>query len=140
MKSLLQSTILLLTATSLAAEPKLQPNAEQQSKLTPDGVLAELLAGNERYAKGKLSEHDVPARIKAGKTVSGFVYRHNESICAPTSFAPYELDVEGVPPEDLLQAYLPDGKLAEEQASGKPHSSFSDHEMSSKFLAFKAYR
>lgn len=68
MKALLQSTILILTAAGLAAEPKLQPDAKEQGKMTPDGVLADLLAGNERFAKGELTRHDVPARVKAGTT------------------------------------------------------------------------
>ncbi len=66
MKLLLQSTILILSAAGLVAEPKLQPNAEQQGKMTPDGVLTDLMAGNERFAKGQLTSQDVPARIKAG--------------------------------------------------------------------------
>lgn len=66
MKLLLQSTLLLLAAASLTAETKLQPNAEEQAKMTPDGVLKDLLAGNERFAKGELTARDVPARVKAG--------------------------------------------------------------------------
>ena len=58
------------------------------------------------------------ARRKSGGTVSGFVYRHNESVCAPINFAAFETDVEGLAQEDLVTAYLPDGKLPERQTSG----------------------
>ena len=44
---------------------KLPPTAEEQKALTPKAVLKDLLAGNKRYAKGKLSEPNVVKRVKA---------------------------------------------------------------------------
>ncbi|MEM7681950.1 MAG: carbonic anhydrase family protein [Planctomycetota bacterium] len=43
-------------------------SAEQQAELTPDDVLADLLAGNERYVKGKVSKPDITERIAATAT------------------------------------------------------------------------
>ena len=39
--------------------------AEEQAKLTPGAVLAELMAGNKRYVAGELSDPNVKARVKA---------------------------------------------------------------------------
>lgn len=39
----------------------------EQKTMTPDSVLADLLAGNERYVAGKLSDGNVKARVKAAK-------------------------------------------------------------------------
>jgi len=50
---------------SKAAKTNLPVNAEQQAKLTPDGVMADLLEGNKRYVAGQLSDPNVVPRIKA---------------------------------------------------------------------------
>ncbi|BCX48624.1 carbonic anhydrase [Haloferula helveola] len=47
----------------------LQPDAETQKKLTPESVLKDLMAGNERYTKGELSDPNVKARVE--KAVEG---------------------------------------------------------------------
>ena len=40
----------------------------QQAELTPDAVLADLMAGNERYVAGTLSAPDIHARVSATST------------------------------------------------------------------------
>jgi len=47
----------------------MQPSAESQKTLTPDSVLAELVAGNESYVSGETAEPNVKARRDAA--VSG---------------------------------------------------------------------
>lgn len=44
-------------------------NADEQAKLTPDAVIADLKAGNERYVKGQLTNWDFGAQVK--KTSKG---------------------------------------------------------------------
>ena len=39
--------------------------SEEQAALSPDAVLADLLAGNARYVEGKLTERDIPKEVKA---------------------------------------------------------------------------
>ncbi len=51
-----------LLLPTLAAE--LQPTAEQQKQLTPKGVLEELMAGNVRYASGKVADPNILARVE----------------------------------------------------------------------------
>lgn len=54
------------SAALLHAEPAaLQPTAESQKTLTPDSVLAELVAGNEAYVAGKTADPNVRARREA---------------------------------------------------------------------------
>lgn len=56
------------TGAAIAADPghgKLPPTAEEQKALTPKSVLEDLLAGNERYVSGKLTDPNVIKRIKA---------------------------------------------------------------------------
>lgn len=50
----------------LAAETKQIPlTAEQQKALTPDKVLADLMAGNKRYVAGELTDPNIKANIAA---------------------------------------------------------------------------
>ena len=56
---------LSLILSGLAFADKLQPTAESQAALTPDSVLADLVAGNERYADGSVSEVDISKRREA---------------------------------------------------------------------------
>ena len=73
MKSPYLISIGLVTAFAIAvvAQEKSAPTAnlpvtaEQQEKLTPDSVLADLMAGNKRFSKGELSPPNVLPRIKA---------------------------------------------------------------------------
>jgi len=39
--------------------------SEEQAALSPDAVLADLLAGNARYVEGELTERDIPKEVKA---------------------------------------------------------------------------
>ena len=39
--------------------------SEEQAALSPDAVLADLLAGNARYVEGKLTERDITKEVKA---------------------------------------------------------------------------
>lgn len=55
----------IASAALLHAEQTLQPNAESQKTLTPDSVLAELVAGNEAYIAGKAADPNVKARREA---------------------------------------------------------------------------
>ncbi|QTN33062.1 carbonic anhydrase [Akkermansiaceae bacterium] len=55
----------IASAALLHAEPTMQPNAESQKTLTPDSVLAELVAGNEAYVAGKTADPNVKARRDA---------------------------------------------------------------------------
>jgi carbonic anhydrase len=55
---------------STAEEARQTPvSAEQQKALTPDQVLADLMAGNKRFMAGKVTDLDIKANIKA--TASG---------------------------------------------------------------------
>jgi len=56
---------LLVTHLSGAAEGPLPPTAEQQKELTPKAVLAELVAGNQRFVEGKPAPANTSARIQA---------------------------------------------------------------------------
>lgn len=56
---------ILACSLPAAAETKLPPTAAQQKALTPQAVLDDLMAGNQRYASGKLSAPDVAKRIEA---------------------------------------------------------------------------
>jgi carbonic anhydrase len=65
MKSTIISAILLVTLP-LAAENKQTPlTADQQKALTPDKVLADLMAGNKRYVAGELTDPNIKANIAA---------------------------------------------------------------------------
>ncbi len=46
-------------------EDNLPVSAEQQGELTPDDVLSDLLAGNQRFIDGKLPQYDVAANLEA---------------------------------------------------------------------------
>jgi len=48
-----------------AQDTQLPVTKEEQQELTPDAVLAELVAGNARFVAGKLTHTDVTARIAA---------------------------------------------------------------------------
>ncbi len=65
-------TIKLLTAiVSLSAMTGLaygQTTKAEQAKITPDEVLKELMAGNERYVSGNLSKIDLKAQVTATST------------------------------------------------------------------------
>jgi len=50
---------------SLKADDNLPITAEQQQKLTPDAVLADLMKGNKRYAAGNISEPNIKDRVEA---------------------------------------------------------------------------
>lgn len=61
-------TALIFSAFQLsqAEEAKQTPvTAEQQKALTPDQVLADLMAGNKRYVAGELTDLDIKANVKA---------------------------------------------------------------------------
>lgn len=60
--------MLALASTAFAQTSALPPTSEQQKSLTPDGVLEELLAGNKRYAEGKISGPNILERIQATST------------------------------------------------------------------------
>ncbi|MCH7224851.1 carbonic anhydrase family protein [Haloferula sp. A504] len=65
MKNIISTTSLLsLLAVGGLSAATLQPDAEAQKALTPDGVLKDLMEGNARYVEGKLSDANVTARIK----------------------------------------------------------------------------
>jgi carbonic anhydrase len=64
----MKSTIsaILLASLPLAAETKQTPlTADQQKALTPEKVLADLMAGNKRYVAGELTEQNIKANIAA---------------------------------------------------------------------------
>lgn len=74
MKKRTMKSTTILTLTTLAAfaavliaqeKTNLPVTSEQQSKLTPDSVLADLQEGNKRYMKGELSDPNVVPRIAA---------------------------------------------------------------------------
>lgn len=57
---------LIACASFLQAQPAtLQPTRETQKTLTPDSVLAELVAGNEAYVAGKTADPNVKERREA---------------------------------------------------------------------------
>lgn len=64
MKHIPTTALLSLLAVGSLAATTLQPDAEAQKKLTPDSVLKDLMAGNERYVEGKLSDPNVLPRVK----------------------------------------------------------------------------
>lgn len=70
MKHILIPAALLTCITIIHAEPDKQTpvTAEQQKSYTPDQVLAELLAGNERFITGKLTDLNIQANIAASST------------------------------------------------------------------------
>lgn len=73
MKNKLKTALVILTpalllSTSAARGGDLPPTAEEQKKLTPKGVLAELVAGNQRYAANKPTAPNITERIAATAT------------------------------------------------------------------------
>ncbi|MGB6221117.1 carbonic anhydrase family protein [Haloferula sp.] len=56
----------LLSGSLYAAD--LPPTAEEQKALTPKAVLDQLMAGNARYAEGKLANPNIEKRLKATST------------------------------------------------------------------------
>jgi len=46
---------------------KLPVTAEEQAKMTPDSVLKDLMAGNERFMAGEVTERDVKANLEASQ-------------------------------------------------------------------------
>lgn len=67
MKYILTAAILLNHLPAIHAEDTKQTpvTAEQQKALTPDQVLADLMAGNERYVAGELTDMNIKANIAA---------------------------------------------------------------------------
>ena len=62
--------LLALTTPVLEASPSADVlTREEQAALTPDGILAELKAGNDRFVRGALTSRDYPAQVQA--TASG---------------------------------------------------------------------
>lgn len=59
------SSISLIDAENAKQTPV---TAEQQKALTPDQVLADLMAGNERFSAGKLTDLNIQASIAASST------------------------------------------------------------------------
>ncbi|MBT8038168.1 MAG: carbonic anhydrase [Verrucomicrobiae bacterium] len=58
------STLLISSALlGLSSMASAQTTADQQKAMTPDGVLAYLMAGNKRFAENKLTPKNVPERI-----------------------------------------------------------------------------
>ncbi len=66
------STIAIASAALLSALPAfsqdaaLQPTAEVQKNLTPDGVIKDLMAGNAAFVKAQSAEPNIKARRKVG--------------------------------------------------------------------------
>lgn len=67
MKYTLITALLLGSFTATFAETAKQTpvTAEQQKKFTPDQVLSDLMAGNERFAAGELTDLNIKANIAA---------------------------------------------------------------------------
>lgn len=60
------SAVIAISTPVWADQAKQTPvSAEEQKALTPEKVLAELMAGNKRYVAGKLTDLDVKENIKA---------------------------------------------------------------------------
>lgn len=68
------TTLVLLPAVAMASMhghaegSDLPPTKAEQDALTPDAVLADLMAGNERYVAGKLSDPNIVTSVKASST------------------------------------------------------------------------
>lgn len=62
---ILSAAIASVSFLHAAPSESLQPDAESQKALTPDSVLAELIAGNDAYVAGKLADPNVEARREA---------------------------------------------------------------------------
>jgi carbonic anhydrase len=58
------TSALLVYALPTIAQTKLPPSAEEQKKLTPQEVLDDLMAGNQRYTEGKLTDSGILKRIE----------------------------------------------------------------------------
>lgn len=67
MKHTLITALILSSITPVFAESAKQTpvTAEQQKAMTPDQVLADLIAGNERYVAGQLTDLNIKANIAA---------------------------------------------------------------------------
>jgi carbonic anhydrase len=67
MKHTLITAILITCITPIFAEPAKQTpvTAEEQKALTPDQALADLIAGNECYVAGNLTDLNIKANIAA---------------------------------------------------------------------------
>ena len=70
-----RTTITFITALSIgtflpiaATAENLPVTAEEQKAMTPDSALKDLMDGNARYVKGKLSAPNITARVKAATT------------------------------------------------------------------------
>ena len=63
LKLTLLSALFALSTSGYSQD--LPPTQAEQAKLTADSVLKDLLAGNERYAAGKHTEPNAPARVQA---------------------------------------------------------------------------
>jgi len=59
------SLLVKLSFVFLASAALAVTTAEQQKALTPDAVLQDLMAGNERFVAGKLTEKNWPAQVQA---------------------------------------------------------------------------
>lgn len=66
-------TITLITSVislSLSSLVSAQNTEDKQENLTPDAVLAELMAGNERFAHNQLTKKNVTERMANTSTMS----------------------------------------------------------------------
>ncbi len=70
MKNTLITALLISSITPIFAEPAKQTpvTSEEQKALTPDQALADLMAGNERYMAGKLTDLNIKANIAESAT------------------------------------------------------------------------
>ena len=46
------------------------------------------------------------SETRRGRRVEGFVYREEERMCAPTSFASFEKDTEGMGDDEITEAFV----------------------------------
>ena len=49
------------------------------------------------------------SETRRGQRVEGYVYREKEKTCAPTNFAAYERDTEGMSDDEVTEAFIPSG-------------------------------
>ena len=57
-----------LTTSLVCADPNLPTTKDEQSAMTPDVVLKDLMAGNKRFVDGELTATNVQKRVKAAAT------------------------------------------------------------------------
>lgn len=65
MKQLTCLVAAIAVSANVIADENLPITSEQQAKLTPDEVLADLMEGNKRYVSGEIAEPNIKKRIEA---------------------------------------------------------------------------